>query len=38
MAEQAFAMHFDITPESADDPLPEQHFLEMTQSPSSPPT
>jgi len=38
MAEQAFAMHFDVTPESTDDPLPEQHFLEMTQSPSSPPT
>jgi len=38
MAERAFAMHFDITPDSTTDSLPEQHFLEMTQSPSSPPT
>jgi len=38
MAERAFAMHFDITPDSTTDSLPEQHFLEMTQPPSSPPT
>jgi len=38
MAERAFAMHFDISPDSTTDLLPDQHFLEMTQSPTSPPT
>jgi len=38
MAKRAFAMHFDVTPDSTTDSLPEQHFLEMTQSPPSPPT
>jgi len=38
MADREFAMHFDITPDSTTDLLDDQHFLEMTKSPTSPPT
>ena len=38
MADREFAMHFDIAPDSTTDVLDDQHFLEMTKSPTSPPT
>ena len=37
-AKRAFAMHFDITPDSSPTSLKDQHFLEMTQATTSPPT
>jgi len=38
MADREFAMHFDITPDSPTASPKDRHFLEMTQSPKSPPT
>jgi len=38
MAERAFAMHFDITPDSSPSSLNEENFLEKNQMLQSPPT